>query len=73
MRSLVILTFLSALFAALIFGSPNAAAHPLGDFSINQYFIVDGSAPRPTVHFLLDVAEIPSFTELDMLDTDYDS
>lgn len=64
---------MSALFAALILGSPNAAAHPLGDFSINQYFIVDGSAPRPTVHFLLDVAEIPSFTELDMLDTDYDS
>lgn len=50
-----------------------AGAHPLGDFSINQYFIVDGSAPRPTVHFLLDVAEIPSFTELDMLDTNYDS
>ncbi len=73
LRSIVILTFLSALFAAFFIGAPNAAAHPLGDFSINQYFIVDGSAPRPTVHFLLDVAEIPSFTELDMLDTDYDS
>ena len=53
---------------------PSAAhAHPLGDFSINQYFVVDGSAPKPRVHFLLDIAEIPSFTELDMLDTDYDS
>jgi ABC-type nickel/cobalt efflux system permease component RcnA len=50
-----------------------ALAHPLGDFSINQYFIVDGSAPRPLVHYLLDVAEIPSFTELDLLDTDFDS
>ena len=73
LRSLVIFTFTSALFAALLLGSTNAAAHPLGDFSINQYFIVDGSALRPTVHFLLDVAEIPSFTELDMLDTDFDS
>ncbi len=73
MRSLEKPAFISVLFAVLLIGSTNAAAHPLGDFSINQYFIVDGSAPRPTVHFLLDVAEIPSFTELDMLDTDYDS
>jgi hypothetical protein len=58
----------------LFLAPPHAAqAHPLGDFSINQYFVVDGNAPRPRIHFLLDVAEIPSFTELDMLDTDYDS
>jgi ABC-type nickel/cobalt efflux system permease component RcnA len=59
---------------ALVLVLPRAAqAHPLGDFSINQYFVVDGNAPKPRIHFLLDVAEIPSFTELDMLDTDYDS
>lgn len=57
---------------ALLTGG-RAAAHPLGDFSINQYFIVDATGPRPALHFLLDVAEIPSFTELDMLDTNYDS
>lgn len=50
-----------------------AAAHPLGDFSINQYFVVDGRGPVLRLHYLLDVAEIPSFTELDMLDTDFDS
>lgn len=63
----VALVALSALWAGSVL------AHPLGDFSINQYFIVDGNSPRPVVHYLLDVAEIPSFTELDMLDTDYDS
>jgi len=73
LRSLVFLPFIAALFTLLLLGSTKAAAHPLGDFSINHYFIVDGGAPRPTVHFLLDVAEIPSFTELDMLDTDFDS
>lgn len=64
-----------AIFAfLLVLTLPRAAqSHPLGDFSINQYFVVDGNAPKPLVHFLLDVAEIPSFTELDMLDTDYDS
>jgi len=50
-----------------------AAAHPLGDFSINQYFVVDGRGPVLRLHYLLDVAEIPSFTELDMLDTNFDS
>ncbi|MCF6287122.1 MAG: sulfite exporter TauE/SafE family protein, partial [Candidatus Hydrogenedentes bacterium] len=47
--------------------------HPLGDFSINQYFIVDGTEPALRIHYLLDVAEIPSFTELDLLDTNFDS
>ncbi len=50
-----------------------AGAHPLGDFSINQYFVVDATQPTLRLHYLLDVAEIPSFTELDMLDTNFDS
>lgn len=61
-----------ALCASVLFALP-CLAHPLGDFSINQYFIVDGDAPRPAFHYLLDVAEIPSFTELDLLDSDFDS
>ena len=75
MRSVEKFRLYRACFAiALVLALPREAqAHPLGDFSINQYFVVDGNAPKPLIHFLLDVAEIPSFTELDMLDTDYDS
>ncbi|MBX3180041.1 MAG: sulfite exporter TauE/SafE family protein [Candidatus Hydrogenedentes bacterium] len=66
--------FPGALIAACcLLGAPAAFAHPLGDFSINQYFILDATGPRPAVHYLLDVAEIPSFTELDLLDRDFDS
>ena len=64
-------TRLAAALALLL--APAASPHPLGDFSINQYFILDGTAPAPEIQYLLDVAEIPSFTELDLLDTDYDS
>lgn len=51
----------------------SAFAHPLGNFSINQYFLVDMRTSPPDVYYLVDMAEIPSFTELDLLDTDFDS
>lgn len=59
-----------ALFAALFFGQ--AFAHPLGNYTINQYFLVDLRGDKVELYFLLDMAEIPSFTELDLLDTDFD-
>ncbi len=58
---------------AILLFAPLAWSHPLGDFSINQYFILDGSGPTVQIHYLLDVAEIPSFNELDLLDTNFDS
>jgi ABC-type nickel/cobalt efflux system permease component RcnA len=48
-------------------------AHPLGNYSINQYFLVDLRGEQLEVYYLLDLAEIPSFAELDLLDTDFDS
>ena len=59
-----------ALFAALGFG--RAFAHPLGNYTINQYFLVDLRGDKVELYYLLDMAEIPSFTELDLLDTDFD-
>ncbi len=50
-----------------------AFAHPMGNFSVNQYFLVDLRAEAPIIYYLADIAEIPSFTELDLLDTDFDS
>ncbi|PCJ56633.1 MAG: hypothetical protein COA73_11765 [Candidatus Hydrogenedentota bacterium] len=50
-----------------------AAAHPLGNFSINQYWLVDLRGDNFQLHYQLDIAEIPSFSEMDMLDTDLDT
>jgi ABC-type nickel/cobalt efflux system permease component RcnA len=60
------------LLGTVMFTAP-AAAHPMGNFSVNQYFLVDQRTEAPIIYYLVDIAEIPSFTELDLLDTDFDS
>lgn len=64
-----------AFWAALggVLAAPSILAHPLGNYSINQYFLLDLRGRAPQVYYLLDMAEIPSFAELDLLDTDFDS
>ena len=49
---------------ALALGFPaTAAAHPLGNFSINRYAGIELSGDRVYVHYVLDVAEIPTAQE----------
>jgi ABC-type nickel/cobalt efflux system permease component RcnA len=48
-------------------------AHPLGNYSINQYLMLDLRGERPEIYYLLDMAEIPSFSELDLIDPNFDS
>jgi nickel/cobalt transporter (NicO) family protein len=38
-----------------------AAAHPLGNFTINRFSRVEVAGPRVYVHYALDLAEIPTF------------
>jgi nickel/cobalt transporter (NicO) family protein len=50
--------------AVLAFAFPAAAAaHPLGNFSINRYAGIELSGDRVYVHYVLDVAEIPTAQE----------
>jgi ABC-type nickel/cobalt efflux system permease component RcnA len=53
---------LLALLAALAAAAP-AAAHPLGNFSLNHLSRVSVSADRVDVTWILDQAEIPTFQE----------
>jgi ABC-type nickel/cobalt efflux system permease component RcnA len=50
-----------AIFAG--FGAASAAAHPLGNFSINHLSQVSISTDRVDVRYTLDQAEIPTFQE----------
>jgi nickel/cobalt exporter len=57
--------------ASLALAAP-AAAHPLGNFTVNQY---SGLRVQPTavlVDYVLDLAEIPTFQTRSQLDTDGD-
>ncbi len=58
MRRLIVgLAVLAAIWPAA------AAAHPLGNFSVNRYSAVEISGDRIYVHYVLDLAEIPAFQE----------
>jgi len=52
--------------------SVSAAAHPLGNFSINQYSRIEAGKSVITVRQVLDMAEIPTFQESAQIDTDKD-
>lgn len=54
--AVAILLFLAALAAAT-----SAAAHPLGNFTINRYSRIELSGDRLYVLYVLDLAEIPTF------------
>jgi hypothetical protein len=47
--------------------------HALGNYSTNQYWALDMRGEEFRIHYQLDFAEIPSFKEMDLLDTDLDS
>jgi nickel/cobalt transporter (NicO) family protein len=53
---------LAVALVALGFAS-SAAAHPLGNFTANRYAGIELSGGRIYVHYVLDLAEIPSFQE----------
>jgi ABC-type nickel/cobalt efflux system permease component RcnA len=57
MRRLVLLTVGVAALALPAL----AAAHPLGNFTINRFSRVEAPGPRVYVHYVLDMAEIPTF------------
>jgi nickel/cobalt transporter (NicO) family protein len=54
------LVLLCAAIAALAFPVA-ASAHPLGNFTINRFSRVEVAGPRVYVHYVLDLAEIPTF------------
>src|SRR4029079_1794225 len=47
-------------------------AHPLGNFSVNQYSRVEVSKSQIQLRQVLDMAEIPTFQESSAIDTDRD-
>jgi ABC-type nickel/cobalt efflux system permease component RcnA len=57
MKRLVLLTVAAAslAFPAL------AAAHPLGNFTVNRFSRIEVSGPRLYIRYVLDLAEIPTF------------
>ena len=50
----------------------NTSAHPLGNFTINHFSRLEVGISQIKVHYVIDMAEIPTFQELQLIDTDRD-
>jgi ABC-type nickel/cobalt efflux system permease component RcnA len=62
--------FISALLIASV--SEAAVAHPLGNFTINHFAQIEARSDRITIRYVLDMAEIPAFQEMQLIDADGD-
>src|SRR5438105_13623436 len=60
------------LFAIIAAAFAPARAHPLGNFTVNHFARLDIAAPRVRVHYVVDMAEIPTYQELQTIDTNGD-
>jgi ABC-type nickel/cobalt efflux system permease component RcnA len=58
--------------AVLLLGAGPAAAHPLGNFTINVYGGIIVRADEVLVDYVVDMAEIPAFQERPLIDGDGD-
>jgi nickel/cobalt exporter len=60
-----------ALIAICLLWMPSADAHPLGNFTINHYAGLEVAPDGVGIDYVLDMAEIPAFQEINQLDTNH--
>ncbi len=65
MRNKIILSFIFVLFFLF-----SVAAHPLGNFSVNNFSRIEIGKNQIRIRAVLDMAEIPAFQESQEIDTD---
>lgn len=58
--------------AALTLSAFRSDAHPLGNFTINHFTRLEVGPERVRLHFVVDMAEIPTFQEMQAADTNDD-
>lgn len=71
MRTLLHCSTWIAAIAAVFLWMPVANAHPLGNFTINHYAGVQVAQDEVAIDYVLDMAEIPAFQEINQLDTNH--
>ncbi len=60
------------LLTAFVLSATAASAHPLGNFTINHFTRIEVGSDRVKLHGVIDMAEIPTFQELQRIDTNGD-
>lgn len=67
-----VLPLLIAIVMVIARAPQSAEAHPLGNFTVNQYSRLDVGRDSIGVRYLIDMAEIPTFQERQAIDTNGD-
>src|SRR6185503_9926031 len=67
-----ILRLLAVAAVAMAVLVPAAEAHPLGNFTVNQYTRLDIARADVSVRYVLDMAEIPTFQRRQVVDANGD-
>jgi nickel/cobalt exporter len=67
-----IVVLVASCVASLLMTAAPAAAHPLGNFTVNRFSGLEVFPDRVLVHYVVDMAEIPTFQELPRVDVDGD-
>ncbi len=62
-----------ALIVFVLLPTQEAGAHPLGNFTINHYSRLEFADETVRITYVLDLAEIPTFQQMDRLDADGDA
>jgi nickel/cobalt transporter (NicO) family protein len=65
-----LLAIIGALLVLALIPAAPAAAHPLGNFTINQYSRIDVGTGTATLHYVLDLAELPTVADRALADPD---
>ena len=68
-RAFLVLTLAAV---TVLWPASGAMAHPLGNFTVSRYSGIHVSPQEIRVDYVVDMAEIPTFQELDVIDTDGD-
>lgn len=63
---------LLALVALALSRPSSAEAHPLGNFTVNRYSRIELYSDAIRIRYVLDMAEIPAFQEMEAIDSDGD-
>jgi nickel/cobalt transporter (NicO) family protein len=74
-RALIVAAIAAPLLALMVAGLSRpepAAAHPLGNFTVNRYSRLELYSDAVRVRYVLDMAEIPAFQEIEEIDTNGD-
>jgi len=57
---------------AIVLSIGQASAHPLGNYTVNRALVLQVGASEIVVRYVIDMAEIPAFSELQAIDRDGD-